>query len=93
MQPEKYSLVFDPDVSSQIDAMPPERRSAVLKAADVLAQNPFTEFSVPFGDDDTVRAVDLTPWVRIRYIVRNHQVYVFVYHLTDFRAPLFGSED
>lgn len=87
-----YDITFDPDVKNKIDALDEPRRSAVYKAAQVLTADPYHPMSVAFGDDETLRVIDLTPYIRVRYLIQNERVFVFVYHLTDFRPPVWGHE-
>lgn len=87
-----YTITYDPDVQSQINALGETRRTAVYKAAALLADDPYHPMSVPFGDDPKLRAIDLTPYIRVRYMIRDDEVFVFVYHLTDFRPPVLGTE-
>lgn len=72
--------------------LPEKAQIAVNKAVQFLAEYPYTEFSVPFGDDEEVRVVDATPYVRVRYVVKDSVLEIIFVELTDFRLPLLGSE-
>jgi mRNA-degrading endonuclease RelE of RelBE toxin-antitoxin system len=87
-----YTITYDPDVKNHIDTLEPPRRAAVYKAAQVLAEDPYHPMSVAFGDDEKLRVIDLTPYIRVRYVIRDDEVFVFVYHFTDFRPPVIGHE-
>lgn len=87
-----YTITYDPDVKNHIDALESSRRVAVYKAAQLLTEDPYHPMSVAFGDDDKLRVIDLTPYIRVRYVIRDDEVFVFVYHFTDFRPPVIGHE-
>lgn len=75
------------------DGLPDDRaRAAVNKAIEILADDPRHPLSVPYGDDESVRVIDATPYVRVRYVIQDTFVLIIVFELTDFRPPLLGAE-
>ena len=89
----RYTVKYTTEYEEKFATLPEKAQAAVNKAIEFLSEYPRTDFSVPFGDDEDVRVVDATPYVRLRYVIADSVVLIIFFELTDFRPPLLESED
>lgn len=87
-----YTVQYTTDYEVAFAKLPEKAQIAVNKAIEFLAEYPRNDFSVPFGDDEDIRVVDATPFVRVRYVILDTIVRIIFMELTDFRLPIIGSE-
>jgi hypothetical protein len=88
----KYAVKYTPEYDEAFQNLPYKAQIAVNKAIEFLAEFPRNDLSVPFGDDEDVRVVDATPYVRLRYVIKDSVLLIILFELTDFRPPLLGEE-
>lgn len=87
-----YTVKYTTEYEEAFERLPDKAKTAVNKAIEFLAEFPRNDLSVPFGDDEDVRVVDATPYVRLRYVIKDSVLLIIFFELTDFRPPLLGGE-